>query len=286
MAEETRKIQKVALVTGGSRGLGLEIARILVREGWAVALVARDPGGLDHARASLLAEVPAARILLIPVDLEAEGSARAAVERAAIEFGRLDLLVNNAGAIRPAPFSTLSRDAVASSLALHVLAPAEAMSCAWPHFERQGAGRVVNVSAIEGLVGAPLVSACAAGKFGLSGLSDSVRAEWAGRGVLVTLACPGFLRPTRGAGWPVESVNSGTGAPKELARWMHSRWFSMELAEAARRILDASERGRPRVVLTSVARLLVGLDGIAHGLVTRLAAAAGSRLWRDPDPRG
>jgi NAD(P)-dependent dehydrogenase (short-subunit alcohol dehydrogenase family) len=288
MAEDPPEIQKVALVTGGSRGLGLEMARILARRGWALALVARDPAGLESARRLLARESPSAPSLSIACDLGRSGSARSAVEACKGAFGRLDLLVNNAGAISPAPFASLSRDTIATSLDLHVLAPAEAMGAAFPLLSAGRRGRVINVSAIEGLVGVPLLAACASGKFGLVGLTESVRAEWASKGVGVTLACPGFLRPAGGSGISPKAAPRppSNRLPGGADRWMHLPLLSMEVDRAAARILEASERGRPRIVLTPAARALALLHGVAPGLVARVASRVGGRLWRDPEIRG
>jgi len=283
MAEDPPEIQKVALVTGGSRGLGLAMARILARRGWAIALVARDPAGLERARGLLATESPSARTLSISCDLGRPGAARSAVEACEGAFARLDLLVNNAGAISPVPFASLPREAIAASLDLHVLAPAEAMAAAFPLLSARGEGRVINVSAIEGLVGVPLLAACASGKFGLVGLTESVRAEWASRGVGVTLACPGFLRPADAPGASREAVRR---LPAAADRWMHLPLLSVEVGRAAARILDASERGRPRIVLTPAAKILALLHGVAPGLVARVSARVGGRLWRDPEFRG
>lgn len=285
MAEHPGEIQKTALVTGASRGLGFEIARLLAARGWAVALVARDPVRIEAAREALAREFPRAGLLAWACDLEIEGSARHAVERAVAAFGGLDLLVNNAGAISAAPFVGLDPGALRSSVALHVLAPAEAMQAAWPFFVARSGGRVVNVSAIEGLVGGPLLSACATGKFGLVGLTESVRAEWAARGVGITLVCPGFLRPAAEVkGTP--GVAGVPGLPPCVAGWLRSPFVSMDVRRAAELVLEASERGKPRIVLTPAAKVLAVVAGVAPGLVARVAAAVGRRLWRDPEVAG
>jgi NAD(P)-dependent dehydrogenase (short-subunit alcohol dehydrogenase family) len=206
-------------------------------------------------------------------DVGDERQGAAAVERTLAHFGRLDLLVNNAGTLAMRPLDRVERAELDASLAVHVLGPLAILRAALPALERSR-GRIVNVSAVEGLVGVPRLGATVAGKFALVGLSECARAEWWRRGVRLTLVCPGFIRD------PDTAATRQAWGPRWLERLARSPITSVSRGRAARRILDASERGRARLVLTPAARLLVVWSALAPGSLAWLAARVEARLWR------
>jgi NAD(P)-dependent dehydrogenase (short-subunit alcohol dehydrogenase family) len=267
----------VALVTGASRGLGFALARELVASGSRVALVARDPAALERARGRLCAAGPAdaaERIVVVAADVGVRDQARAAIETVLARFGRLDLLLNNAGTIDFGSAAETPDEVYAAALRVHFWGPLTLMRAALPAMRRQGGGGIVNVAAIEGLVGVPRLAATAASKFALVGLTESVRAEWAADGVRVTLICPGFIRPEPGPG------AAGPPAPIPGARLARLPGVSIGEAAAARKILAAARRGRARLVLTPAARALVVWHALAPGSLGRAMAALERRLWR------
>jgi NAD(P)-dependent dehydrogenase (short-subunit alcohol dehydrogenase family) len=263
---------QAALVTGGSRGLGRALASELLRRGYSVAVVARDATALEVARCTLDASSPG-RVAAWTCDVGREGEARNAVARAEERFGRLDLLVNNAGQIDLAPLEATDREAFERSLDVHLYGPVALMRAALPALERSG-GRVINVAAIEGLVGLPLLGATAAGKFALVGVTQCARGEWARRGVGVTLVCPGLIRTTGDPAMP------GGGA-----RRLRLPGISISVERAARRIVDASEQRRARLVLTPLARGMALWGAVSPGTLASVASRA-ARRWRSPHTPG
>lgn len=277
MSSRGSSVQEVALVTGASRGLGREIARQLLERGASVALIARSPEGLEQARRALEAGAPG-RVAAWPCDVANAEEARRAVTATVARFGRLDLLVNNAGRIDVTPLDAVSRDDLERALGVHLFGPLALMRCALEGpFARQAGGRVINVAAIEGLVGAPRIGATAASKFALVGMSECARAEWARRGVRVTLVCPGFIRQTQTQAPSAEGVSA---APPAILRLARLPGLSIDVERAARRILRASDRDRARLVLTPAARALLLCHALAPQSLSRVAAWAERRLWR------
>lgn len=177
-----------AFVTGGSSGIGLELARLLAARGHPLALIARDPARLAAAAAELSRALPEARVLTLPCDVGDAGALAAAVARAVGELGVPAYAVACAGIAEPGEFLTQPLAAHEAQMrtnhfgALHL-----ARACA--PLMAPG-GRLVFVGSCAGLAGIYGYSAYAASKFALRGLAEVLRVELAPRGLAVTLASP------------------------------------------------------------------------------------------------
>lgn len=257
---------KVVLITGGSRGLGLLIARELAVQGARLAIVARDAEELDLARRELAA-AGGLRVLALPCDVrnreEAEWAVGATVER----FGRLDVLINNAGVIQVGPLEHMDLTDFEDALKVHFWGPLYLVRAALPHLQKEGEGRIVNVSSIGGKVAIPHLLPYSASKFALTGLSNGLRVELAKDGVYVTTVCPGLMR----TGSHVHALFKGRRRD-ELA------WFavsdstpltSISGRRAARRIVEACRYGEPHLIITPQARLAAVAATVAPGLTAR-----------------
>ena len=183
---------RVALITGGSRGLGLLIARELGRLGARVVLAARDEHELARATSDLQARGGA--VATVVTDLSTPAEAERAVDECIDAFGRLDVLVNNAGVITVGPFEHLSNVDFQEAMSIHFWAPLYTLQAALPFMRMNGGGRIVNVSSIGGKIGVPHLAEYCASKFALTGLSQSVRAELARERILITTVSPGLMR--------------------------------------------------------------------------------------------
>ena len=257
---------RVAIITGGSRGLGLAIARELAAEGARLALLARDANELKRAQDDLAAR--SAEVQVLTCDVRDQADVRRAIADVVAHFGRLDVLINNAGVIQVGPLENMQIDDFEDAFDVHLWGPLYAMLAAIPYMRRQGGGRIVNIASIGGLVAVPHLAPYSASKFALVGLSDGVRAELAKDDIGVTTVCPGLMR---------------TGSHlNAFFKGQHQREFtlftllgalpisSIDAQRAARQIVDACRRGDPHLTITVQARLLA----LANHLVPDVTARA------------
>ena len=180
------------LITGGSRGLGLNLARELGREGARITLAARDEAELERARADLRDR--GIDVDIVACDLRNPDAADDLVRRVVERTGALDVLINNAGIIQAGPLDHMSVADFEDAMKIHFWGPLHAILAAVPHMRHQRGGRIVNVSSVGGKIGVPHMAPYCASKFALTGLSDAVRAELAKDRIFVTTVCPGMMR--------------------------------------------------------------------------------------------
>jgi NAD(P)-dependent dehydrogenase (short-subunit alcohol dehydrogenase family) len=210
---------RVALVTGANRGIGLEIARQLARRGLMVVVGARDAESGEAAAADI-GKTVAAEVLDVT---EAAGSERA-VRSIGDRFGRLDVLVNNAGILIDAgtSASTVSLDVVAKTLETNLLGAWRLSQAAIPHMRRGGYGRIVNVSSAMGTLGDLERSggswpAYRLSKAALDALTILLASELRGENILVNAAIPGWVRTRMGGSAAPRSVEEGADTAVWLA---------------------------------------------------------------------
>jgi NAD(P)-dependent dehydrogenase (short-subunit alcohol dehydrogenase family) len=181
---------QVAVVTGAARGIGRQVALVLAGRGYAVA--ANDLSAPEETLGEL--ERLGAQALAIPGDVSDEEAVREMVRGVMEGFGRVDVLVNNAGisAIAPAEETTLAD--WKRILAVNLTGPFLMSREFGQAMLRQGQGSIVNVSSVAGLLGIADRAAYNASKHGLIGLTRTLAAEWGGRGVRVNAVCPGWVK--------------------------------------------------------------------------------------------
>lgn len=267
---------RVVAITGGSRGLGYAIARQLVLESAQVALLARSAEDLDSAREELTMRGGDVRTYVCDVgNLESTAAAMAQIEE---DYGRLDVLINNAGIILCAPFENQRDSDFQEAWKTHVLGPLHMTRAALPMMRRQGGGRIINISSIGGKIGVPHMASYCASKYALVGLSHSLAAELRSQGIHVTVACPGLMRTGshRNAAF--------RGQQQEEFNWFATLsgtpLISMHADKAAKKILEASRHRRTEIVFpwhwsaaSLGARFLPGAAVAANALVNRFLPA-------------
>ncbi len=270
---------KVVLITGGSRGLGLVMAREFAREGARLVICARRRDELEAARADL--KQRGAEVMAIPCDITDRAQVNEMMGVARDRFGRIDVLVNNAGVIQVGPVDVMTVEDYEEAMKTHFWGPLYTTLAVLPEMRRRGQGRIVNISSIGGKISVPHLVPYSASKFALTGLSEGLRAELMKDGVLVTTVCPGLMR---------------TGSPRNaLFKGQHRAeyaWFaisdslpvtSMSAERAARQIVEATRRGSAEVILTIQAQLAVRFHGLFPGLTADLLGLVNKLL---PGPGG
>ena len=183
---------RTALVTGGGRGIGRAIALALGRAGAALVLTGRTADRLRDV-ADELAEAGALAPLVAVMDVADPESITTALDRIRVEHAAIDVLVNNAGIALSEPLGRTDLALWQRHLAINATAPYLLTRALLPGMLERGWGRVVNIASTAGLGGAPYISAYAASKHALVGLTRAVAAETAGSGVTVNAVCPGFV---------------------------------------------------------------------------------------------
>ncbi len=146
---------RVAMITGASRGLGLALAKRLVREGAYVSLLARDAKELEQAKNLLLAHTTADHILICECDVTDNGQLTKAFQKTVHELGDIDLLINNAGAIIVGPFESMTLEDFDAQIKLHLYANINATQKILPIFRKNKGGRIVNICSMGGKVAVP-----------------------------------------------------------------------------------------------------------------------------------
>lgn len=256
---------KSVLITGGSKGLGLLLARRFAAEGACLTLLARDDLELERAAAELRARYGVS-VLTVPCDVRNRGQVRGAVRQALARLGRIDVLINNAGVIQAGPVAHMALDDFETAMDVHFWGPLYMMLETVPHMKAQGGGRIINIASIGGKVAVPHLVPYSASKFALVGLSDGMCAELALDNIKVTTVCPWLIRTGSYLNVRLKGQHE-----QELA------WFaaadslpgvSMSAERTARDIVEACRRGK--------AQLVTGLQGKlaarANALFPELAA--------------
>ena len=201
-----------AVVTGAGSGIGRATAELLAGAGCQVTLIGRHLERLTGT-ADRIGEAAFAA----PADVTDPDMLTAAIEAGRDRFGPIDILVNNAGAASSAPFLRTTAEDLRAMLALNLEAPAEAARLVLPGMLTRRWGRIINVASTAGLKGYPYVSAYAAAKHGLIGLTRALAVEVASKGVTVNAVCPGFT-DTDLVARSVEAITGKTGRTEDEAR--------------------------------------------------------------------
>jgi len=271
---------RVVMITGGSRGLGLLLARRFRAEGARVAILARNAAELQRAAMSL--DPQKRRVLPIVCDVTKSADVTTAVEVVLEHFGQIDVLVNNAGVIQVGPLEHMTHEDFRQAMDVHFWGALHGVQAVLPYMKRRRAGRIVNIASIGGLVAVPHLAPYAASKFALVGLSDALRSEVRKDGILVTTVCPGLMR----TGSAIHAMVKGRHGAE-------FGWFgtlsalpilAINADRAAAKIVNACRYGVPHLTITPHARAMAILDRVLPNSTAMLMATA-ARLLPTPDAR-
>lgn len=262
---------QVVILTGASSGIGKQMALQLARQGARLALAARRPEKL-HAVAGECRAL-GGEALVVPTDVSEEAQCRALVEATLERWGRLDMLINNAGVMMWAAFEDIDSPEVAERvMKINYLGAVYCTHHALKHLKRRE-GRIVAISSLAGKTGVPTRSLYAASKHAMTGFFDSLRIELREAGVSVTTIYPGFVAiEDRGRALGPDGASLGASPVRE------DRAMSAE--ECARLSLEAAAARRRDLIMTPTGKLGLILKTFAPGLVDLLAIRTLQRYRR------
>lgn len=272
---------RTVVITGGSRGLGLAMARYLAEEGARLWLIARSPQVLHDAAEELRAH-GATFVETIAADIRREEEIDRAVERILRGGDVVDVLINNAGVIEVGPFEHAQLQDFQDSLDTHFWAPLHFIRKLLPHMRREGEGRIVNISSIGGRVAVPHLSAYAAGKFALTGLSETLHAELRKAGIFVTTVTPGLMRT--GSYVNVRLRGQHEDEFRWFAAMIATPLTSMQARRAAKQIIEATREGRAAIAPGWQARVAQVVTAAAPNLTAGLEAVVDRAILPGPAP--
>src|SRR3954462_583694 len=280
-ARNSRRIDfagRVVVITGGSRGLGLVLARQLAAEGARLCLLARNEEELARAAGQF---PPGSEVMTLRCDIRRRADVRATIDAILDRWTAIDVLINNAGIIQVGPLEHMTTGDFENAMATHFWGPLHLMFEIVPAMRRRGFGRIVNVTSIGGRIAVPHLAPYCASKFALVGLSDAVRAELGQYGIRVTTVTPGLMR----TGSPVNVDVKG----KHEAEYA---WFvisdslpglSTSAEHAATQIIEACRYGDSELTITLPAWIAMVANNVAPRFVARAMEVANRLL---PGPNG
>lgn len=269
---------KVVLITGGSRGLGLVLAREFASYGAKIAITARDLNELGRARKEL--ETYGVEVFDPVCDVRDEQDVKRMVQDVHTRYGRIDILVNNAGVIQVGPFESQTAQDFENAMAVHFWGPYYTMNAVLPEMKARGEGRIVNIASIGGKVVVPHLAPYCASKFALVGLSSAMQAELAKDNIYVTTVCPGLMR----TGSHVNALFKGQN------EWEYALFSLMDATpltsisaeSAARQILKAVKAGKAGAIISAQAKLAAKMNELfpeltaeVMSLITRILPGHG-----------
>ena len=267
---ETDFRDAVVAITGGSRGLGFALALEFARRGARLAICARDAETLHEAEHRLHAY--GIHVLAFRCDIGVRQQAEEFIRNVEQQFGRIDVLVNNAGQIEVGPLESQRVEDFEQAMSTMYWGMVYSSLAAYPAMAQRRAGHIVNITSVGGKFAVPHLLPYCGAKFAAVGFSEGLHAELAKDGVKVTTVVPGLLR----TGSHLNATFKGDHR-KEYS------WFalgaslplvSMSARRAARKIVNAAARGAAEIVLTPQAKLAVAAHGLAPGVVSDIAGVA------------
>jgi NAD(P)-dependent dehydrogenase (short-subunit alcohol dehydrogenase family) len=276
-ARANRMNGRVVLVTGGSRGLGLLLAREFGRRGCKIAICARDAEELERARLGL--ERRGHEVYAASCDVGDPIAVEHLIGGVLERFGRLDILVNNAGIIQVGPLDSMSLEDFHRAMDVNFWGTVHATLAALDALRNQPGGRVVNICSIGGKVAVPHLLPYDCAKSAVIGFSDGLRAELAKDAISVTTVIPGLMRTGSSA-----SAQFKGDEPSVEYRWFRgvsqSHATTLDGRLAARVIADAAQRRQPEIIVGWQARLLATVQAMMPSTLSRVLATANRYLPR------
>jgi NAD(P)-dependent dehydrogenase (short-subunit alcohol dehydrogenase family) len=264
--------QKVWLITGAGRGMGVEIAKAAIKAGYKVVATGRNPEKVTKA----IGEND--NLLVVKLDISNSAEAEAAVKEAVAKFGGIDVLVNNAAIFNAGYFEELSMEEIETQVSTSLFGPMKVTRAVLPVMRKQRSGHIISISSTAGLVGYTFCSAYSASKFGIDGWMESLQAEVEQFGIHTTIVNPGFFRTellteesTKYADNQIEDYNEGRA--KQMTFWKGANGLQPgDPAKLANALITIATEATPPL------RFLAGADAVstADSVAATLQKQAGA----------
>jgi NAD(P)-dependent dehydrogenase (short-subunit alcohol dehydrogenase family) len=272
---KTNLTNKVVLITGGSRGLGLALARELAGQGCRLALCSRSVPELEAAQADLSSR--GAEALTVLCDVTDRAAVERMVDTVIRHYGGLDILINNAAILTLGPMETMTIEDYEAAMNVAFWGMVYTTLAALPHMRTRRSGHIVNVTSIGGKVATPHLLPYTCAKFAATGFSEGLHMELSGSGISVTTVVPGFMRTGSYLNVPIKGPKSQQDAEGAIfGAFANLPGLTIAAETAARQIVRAIKREAaeliwfPTSVQVRLHGLFPGLVADAMGLATRL----------------
>jgi short-subunit dehydrogenase len=267
-SRKTNFADKTVLITGGSRGLGLVLAREFAKAGAKIAICARDGEELTRARQDL--ESRGAEVFDAVCDVRNQSEVTRLIADVTNHFGQIDVLVNNAGVIQVGALENQTQKDFEDAMQVHFWGAFYTMQAVLPQMKRKGAGRIINIASIGGKLAVPHLAPYCASKFALVGLSNAMRGELRKDNILVTTVCPGLMR----TGSHINALFKGKNE-------LEFAWFSIGNAlpvssvsaeKAAKQIVRAAKNGDAELIISPQAEIAATFNTLFPELTAEISA--------------
>lgn len=269
----------VALIAGGSRGLGLLLAKEFARQGCRLAICARDEEEMKRAEAEIATAGGIA--YSVPCDLTHREEAERMVQEVIGHYGGVDILVNCAGTIGVGPAQKMKIEDFEQAMAVNFYGTLHAIWAVLPHFRQRRTGRIVNISSVGGRVAVPHLLPYSCSKFAVTALSEGLRAELRRDNIQVTTILPGTMRTGSHIQAKVKGQQEAEFRLFSLAATLP--FISIAAEEVAREVVSATRRGEAERVISLPAQVMTTVHGLFPGVMADLMGYLNLLL---PSPEG
>lgn len=270
---------QVVLITGGSRGLGLAMAREFAQHGAQIVICARQEEPLEAARREL--ESMGCSVLAMICDIKQRDQVQKLIDQAQAHFGHIDILVNNAGVITVGPHQTMTLADYEEAMNSMFWGMVYSTLAVLPQMRERKSGRIVNIASIGGKVSVPHLLPYSSAKFAALGFSEGLHAELSKDGITVVTVVPGLMR----TGSHINAFVKGRQQVEYTLFGLLATlpFTSMPASLAARQIVQATRRGDAEVILSIQAQLMARFHGLLPSLTTDILAMV-NRLLPSASP--